>query len=1132
MKKKRSIHLITILSLTFVSLIFLFSIYQTNKSLTGFTIYESPEDGTTINDTYIREDSGSNYGTETTLRLGKIVSGLEYRSLIKFNVSSISSENTIVTSNLQVYVESSSGDANRTINAYRLISDWQEIQANWSHRTTGNLWDSIGGDYLQELDSVYFENESGNYYNFSITTATRGWVNGTYENYGIIIFSNDSEAGNLTYLSSSNSATASQRPKIIIDYTENAIPIIDSITTDSLLSSPTTIGETVNFTIQWTDLESNPGQLFVCALGNINTTGCEQTTFCNTSFQSTDPSSCVYTTQSSNNRTTEFSVAVCDAANCSAISNSSFYVNHKPTALIVHPNGGETVNQTQGNYNVTFNVSDADADFLTADLYYGSTQNSTTYSIASNINLTANCTDLDSNISTTNNCSYSWNSGGIYGTYFLTIIINDSYITSNDSSDSSFNIRSIIDNLPPQITAQATESTIFSGKSTQIYANITEENINQAWASFNYTSANTTLTNTTDTEYSGTFTAPAVGTYKFKVYARDKVGNLNDTSDWQEFTVTKPIAVAQNSLAPSSALPYSTIKITGDINATNPLQGVYAYLTVPNGFTFVSNYSQNYYIGTVSANQTKTATWFVSVPITEATYTLNITYTDAYSNQYTSSNMNIQVTSAIGGGYFISVTGYPEVETSDDYFAEASFTQSGTYTSADSATINIYDSTGSLIVGPASMENPSTGIYNYTYTVGASASEGQWETIINATKSSTSYYANHFWNVVGGPFDVRDITILNSTIQGLNISVVTENTGGANKDLTLNWNLTRVDNNALLDSGSDTFMVSANSERTWSVTPTTDYVGQVKITFLGYYSGTEKAGAYETFSTTSNATTPITPPTPPPSGSGGGGGTTTIQKTDLEITADEIINLAKNLEKTIKLKIKNTGDKTINNIFLTLDGLDKNIYSISPEKIDSLKSGDTKEFEIRLFTSDLIGEQDFNYQIKSDELTKTKQGKLIITNMKEYLLNELARLKQKHENVKNKITQEELLNELKNCENIIIKLELEIEKEEFINAKDNIIEADKCIDSVEDKIKPDKKPIQINMQEYTVWIITWTLLLILIIALGFIIYFLYRKFSVLTMLKTQQQNTSEKKTTSRKPFLDEKIKSIEEKLGR
>ena len=111
------------------------------------------------------------------------------------------------------------------------------------------------------------------------------------------------------------------------------------------------------------------------------------------------------------------------------------------------------------------------------------------------------------------------------------------------------------------------------------------------------------------------------------------------------------------------------------------------------------------------------------------------------------------------------------------------------------------------------MTQESTGQHNYTYTVGASATEGQWESIINATISSTSYFANHFWKVVGGPFDVRNITVLNSSVNNLIINITTENTGGANKDLTLEWNLTVESNGTLLDSGADTFMVPAETTR-------------------------------------------------------------------------------------------------------------------------------------------------------------------------------------------------------------------------------------------------------------------------------------------------------------------------------
>ncbi|MDH3324980.1 MAG: hypothetical protein OEL89_05045, partial [Candidatus Peregrinibacteria bacterium] len=744
--------------------------------------------------------------------------------------------------------------------------------------------------------------------------------------------------------------------------------------------------------VNWSDLENNDAKMFVCDSSSITSSGCSDGTFCSTSFAQTNPMQCSYEVTSSENRTTSFWVMACDSINCSETNQSQFYMNHDPLSNITQPNGGETVNQSVGNYSILFDVSDIDSDSLTASIYYGETQNSTTNLIAANLNLSNYCTDTDSDTSTTNPCNYSWYSAGIYGTFFLTIILNDSYSTSNESSDASFNVRSLIDLLNPNITAQWTDTNIYSGKQIQFYANVTDLNINTVWVSINTTpQTNLTMTSEASPTFNATWAAPEIGAYSFKTYANDTVGNLNDTMTWTTFTVLKPNASTQNELSPPSALPYNVIQITGELNASNPLIGIHAYLNVPDGFTFLSDYPQNLDIGNFSANETKTATWFLSTPLIESTYTMNITYTDEYSNSWNSSNTQVQITSDLGGGYLVSLSGYPEVETSDYYYAESSFTQSGIYTDADSMTILIYDSTGSLIVGPVSMNHPSTGDYNYSYLVPAAPNEGEWETIVNATKNGISYYANQFWNVVGGPFDVRDIVINDNDISSLEITVTTENTGGAIKDLILTWNLSREDTGEILDTGADTFAVDPYSTKNWTIHPTTTYVGQTRITFIGFYSDTEKAGAYKVFSTI-DGEEPVIPPTVPSSGGGGGGGGVASTEPDLEMkNFNEKIYLSKNIEKEILLEIYNNGSQELTNLSLTLKGVE-DICRVIPEMIQSLNEKETATFTAICKVINFTGERNFSYIAKTNEITKTKQGRMIILNMSGFFQEELKRL--------------------------------------------------------------------------------------------------------------------------------------------
>jgi len=104
-------------------------------------------------------------------------------------------------------------------------------------------------------------------------------------------------------------------------------------------------------------------------------------------------------------------------------------------------------------------------------------------------------------------------------------------------------------------------------------------------------------------------------------------------------------ATPQNEVYPTYALPLSTIKISGDLYAITALSNVYAYLNVPGNFTFVDSgiYPQNQSKDNFTIGQTKTATWYVTVPANEGEYVINITWSDNTSNTWQSDNMNIFV---------------------------------------------------------------------------------------------------------------------------------------------------------------------------------------------------------------------------------------------------------------------------------------------------------------------------------------------------------------------------------------------------------------------------------------------------------------------------------------------------------
>jgi len=1140
-----------------------------------------------INDTYIQVKSAAQ-GSSVNLLIGNNTNGIS-RGLIMFDISNLSSLNTIYDGKLQLYISNTAGGANRTIKLYRLTNSWVELEANWTNKNASTLWAASGAD--NDYDSsrllnwtIISSTQTGVYYNFSIPgDIIKDWLNGTYENNGIIMISNDSIGTNFTIFSSSNAG--SNTPVFIINYTANAPPSIISNSTDSNSLDRTQAGDPVTFTVNWTDMENDEARIFICNSSNIinYTSGCSDNTFCNTTLGSQGTYSCSYTTTESDNTTTPFYIGVCDAGslNCTVSQKQYFYVNHAPKVKIIHPNGGETINQSKGNYLIQFNFTDKDKDFPpilipTADIYYGESKNSTTYLIESSVDLSTYCTF---GASITANCSYPWNTTGIWGTYYLTIIAHDYRSLSYNSSNSSFDVRSIIDTTPPNLTSHWIDSNdIYSGKTVQFFANATDDiSMGRVWVNITDLSgtviASLTMNNISANTYTVDWTAVGIGNYYYNVYASDKVGNFNDSLISQSFTIRRPNARVQNELYPTITLPYHLIMITGELNTSDSFKGVNATLNTPGGFTFFNGYPKDFSMGDFSG--TNQAIWILSSPHALGTYTLNITYTDQYGNSYQGNDFNITVTQSIGNGtggsggnssYTLSIAGYPYVIRKENYSVTAYFTQSGNLIQPDSMYITILQPDGSTVLGyPKPMTNITTGIFDHIAPTDLSWPEGQWETIINSTLNGQSYMEYQFWRLLGTIFDVSPPRVIDPHSNNLTLAVTLQNKGQqSGVDGKIIWNITSLSGNVLAYATQDT-NVNAGEMKNFSITFDTslsqnqnllNYTGSanVIITYLypsptyGQIAGSSAIiniiapGAEFCGDTTcNNAETCSSCPqdcgvctTPNQGGGGGGGGGTTLitkqQQSILNITKFEpIIYLSQNMNKSVILEIKNTGNQTLSNILLTLENLNKNFYTFSPPMINSLNPGETKNFMINFQIKDFIGEQDFNYLVSSGNIQAKETGKLIVLSIKDFLLKEIELLEKRINDIKSETTDKNILSDLKNCEKILNESKSNYQNEDFIGLEDSLKRGDNCVTIIENRLK-EKPMININN---TTWIVISFIFLILLLLIAFAIYYTYRKTRALNVFTSKvspkEKNPEEIKTMDEKYFSD-KIKKIEDKL--
>lgn len=841
-----------------------------------------------VNDTYIYEGTPtSGWPQAENMFVGTF--GLEeFRSLIQFDISSIPSGDYIIDAKLNISVASVTCPV--MINISRINNSWDQDETTWNDRDSGVLWDNPegGGDHEPGVENSTTISSTGNY-SIDITDLVDYWYQNPGENLGLMMYPGDNSEC-LATMESTQSGDNNLIPKLDVVHVTSLPPQIGTVSSDAqTLPSQKSVGENVTFSIAWDDDDNTDINLFICNTSQISTDGCAGKTFCNSSEQP-DPATCQYSIIDSDNRTSKYYAGVCDGESCSISGENIFYMNHPSEAKMVIPNGGELIDIGTTSYLIQFNVSDEDRDNMVGDIYWGPITNLQQNLIAEDIALTfPTCTDADTDKSTPNNCTYDWDPSEYWqDDVYITVYVNDTYFTSNDSSDGNFDLHGLEDPFDPWILNASIPSTVYSGEDITIsaWAGDDDSPITRVWASINttpITEVDLTLYEGTNQNgnYSSLFTGIAPGSYKVTMNTTDTRNNYFSYTAIP-FTISGPEVSVNQVTSASTTLPYNVIRIFGDITPTTSLKGVYARLNVPNGFRFLNETPVYQLLGDVNAGEQINASWFVSVPLQTGDYTLNITYSDQYSNNWTTTNTTIQVTSNIGSGtsgYSIEVSGFPETIKDTEYYVDARFKQGGIPVDADSVSI-ILQPFRSALSTTSEMNQTATGTYNHSYTPTV---EGNWLAIVNATKDAISYYGHQFFKVIGALFDIGPIGYISRNVDTLNISIDYINEGSAQTDLKLNITLFELPSgNRILGTNQiSTFAVLPGESGTFYYAPTTTYYGQARIEVQGGY-GVDfaiRAGAADEFIIEYSGTTP---PGNNGGNNGNSGGTPTPEENETE----------------------------------------------------------------------------------------------------------------------------------------------------------------------------------------------------------------------------------------------------------
>ncbi len=169
-------------------------------------------DPTAGKDSMIYQNSpSSNWGTYQYLMVN-FGTGRTVRGLVEFTgLSGIPGGATVTSATLELWARYNNSP-NDDFGVYRITASWSESSVNWTNQPA---------HYATAYDSKHVT--GGGWYSWDLTTLVQEWVSGTYTNYGFKLIRANEGGGSWPYFVSSDYATASNRPKLTVNYTMTAV---------------------------------------------------------------------------------------------------------------------------------------------------------------------------------------------------------------------------------------------------------------------------------------------------------------------------------------------------------------------------------------------------------------------------------------------------------------------------------------------------------------------------------------------------------------------------------------------------------------------------------------------------------------------------------------------------------------------------------------------------------------------------------------------------------------------------------------------------------------------------------------------------------------------------------------------
>lgn len=184
----------------------------------------------------------TNYGTNALITIGDSSGSASaaYRTLLKFDLSSIPTNAKILSAVLELYeyaAYDTAGTGSWSATLYSVLKNWVEAEATWNNYSAGNAWSVAGcgaGDISSAIDSLTMDGTAAagfvSWSGSGLVAAVQQWVDGTSSNYGLLLAAPTAEFKGAAPLSSnlfrsSNYGTAGERPRLTVTYSMG-VPLV------------------------------------------------------------------------------------------------------------------------------------------------------------------------------------------------------------------------------------------------------------------------------------------------------------------------------------------------------------------------------------------------------------------------------------------------------------------------------------------------------------------------------------------------------------------------------------------------------------------------------------------------------------------------------------------------------------------------------------------------------------------------------------------------------------------------------------------------------------------------------------------------------------------------------------------